>query len=203
MDQCCRKKFTDHCKENDQMCQDKCKNVWFEIEKLNSWITDVNEGQQMSYVFRQDEVEYFHNPKPLGKVKAPGLGRVLLQARIGPNPPNESLKMACLELIDSYKIFLSITPLNEIGPKLGEFIEDQKSQLNRRTWPQVVRIASAYGRCNLDTPCTYRNSIATSNSHEGGPPAWGPTRFQFRVLSRSSEFFSNLNCRFGYLGSFE
>lgn len=90
------KNCTDHCKENDQMCQDKCKNVSVEIEKLNSWITDVNEGQQMSYVFRQDEVEYFHNSKPLGKVKAPGLGRVLLQAWIGPNPPNESLKNGML-----------------------------------------------------------------------------------------------------------
>ena len=76
-------------------CEKNCERFTPALDRLNSMMATVKEGQTMSFTFLKDKVEVSLDQKTLGKVEGPGIDSQLLRLWIG-NPPNSGLKEGLL-----------------------------------------------------------------------------------------------------------
>jgi hypothetical protein len=79
-------------------CAKDCSRFQSHLDKFNSFMTDMNPGDDLTLVFFPDRIEVSVKGQPAGTVSGGEFNPVLLATWFGPNPPNESLKEGLLGL---------------------------------------------------------------------------------------------------------
>lgn len=77
-------------------CAPDCDRLKPALGELLAAMTDLKEGDQLSYSLWPEKVELTVKGGAPVAVKGEGLGRILLTSWLGPNPPNEELKQGML-----------------------------------------------------------------------------------------------------------
>ena len=82
----------------DPLGKKSCDALKPQLQKLQSLVVDLKNGDVMAYTLSPSGVEVSVNGKSRGKVASPELAKLVLSTWIGKHPPNDELKEGMLGL---------------------------------------------------------------------------------------------------------
>lgn len=82
-------------------CQPLCEKANPDLNKLNSWMKDLKEGDQIQMTFLKSGLELQIGDEPTQSLTSSEISKIMLSIWLGPKPPNESLKTGLLGISKS------------------------------------------------------------------------------------------------------
>jgi hypothetical protein len=80
----------------DKNCPKPCTVLQERLATLNSYMSDMKNGDAMSFTFLPGRVDVAVKGKTMGSISGDDFAKVLLSIWLGPSPPNKALKLGML-----------------------------------------------------------------------------------------------------------